>query len=99
MTSDTNDHWDRVSDLFDAAFDLPASERPAFLDKACGDDVELRRELDERDSRLRQIVEFRFFAGMTEDEVAEVLGVSVRTVQRDWAKAKAWLYRELYSER
>ena len=55
--------------------------------------------LDERDSRLRQIVEFRFFAGMTEDEVAEVLGVSVRTVQRDWAKAKAWLYRELYTER
>ena len=47
MTSDTNDHWDRVSELFDAAFDLPASERPAFLDKACGDDVELRRELDE----------------------------------------------------
>lgn len=54
--------------------------------------------LDTRDPRLRQIVEFRFFAGMTEEEVAEVLAVSVRTVQRDWAKARAWLYRELYPD-
>lgn len=52
--------------------------------------------LDTIDTRLRRIVEFRFFAGMTEDEVAEVLELSLRTVQRDWAKARAWLYRELY---
>lgn len=54
--------------------------------------------LDDKDPRLRQIVEFRFFAGMTEEEVAEVLDLSVRTVQRDWAKARAWLYRELYRD-
>jgi len=54
--------------------------------------------LDQLDSRLRQVVEYRFFAGMTEDEIAEVLGVSTRTVQRDWLKARAWLYKELYPE-
>jgi RNA polymerase sigma factor (TIGR02999 family) len=45
--------------------------------------------------RLSQVVECRFFAGYTEAETAEVLGISVPTVQRDWAKARAWLYREL----
>jgi RNA polymerase sigma factor (TIGR02999 family) len=48
------------------------------------------------DERQRQVVEYRFFGGMTDDEVAEVLGVTARTVQRDWIKARAWLYRELY---
>ncbi len=45
--------------------------------------------------RLGQVVECRYFAGMTEEETAEVLGVTVRTVQRDWVKARAWLYLEL----
>lgn len=45
--------------------------------------------------RLGQVVECRYFAGYTETETAEVLGISVPTVQRDWAKARAWLYREL----
>jgi RNA polymerase sigma-70 factor (ECF subfamily) len=48
--------------------------------------------LDERQAR---IVELRVFAGMTADEVAEVLEVSRRSVQRDWAFAKAWLRAEL----
>ena len=43
-------------------------------------------------------VEFRSFAGMTEEEIAEVPGVSARTVQRDWIEARAWLYRALYPE-
>jgi RNA polymerase sigma factor (TIGR02999 family) len=47
------------------------------------------------DERLSRVVECRFFAGLTEDETAEVLGVTRRTVTRDWAKAKGWLYREL----
>lgn len=47
--------------------------------------------------RLGQVVECRYFAGYTETETAEVLGISVPTVQRDWAKARAWLYRELGS--
>ena len=45
--------------------------------------------------RLGRVVECRYFAGMTEEETAEVLGVTVRTVQRDWVKARAWLYLEL----
>ena len=47
------------------------------------------------DERLGRVVECRFFAGYTEEETAEALGVTPRTVTRDWAKAKAWLYREL----
>jgi RNA polymerase sigma factor (TIGR02999 family) len=46
--------------------------------------------------RLRQVVEYRFLIGLTEDETAEALGITTRTVQRDWAKARAWLYRQLY---
>jgi RNA polymerase sigma factor (TIGR02999 family) len=52
--------------------------------------------LAEVNERLRQVVEFRFFGGMAEEEIAEVLGVSTRTVQRDWLRARAWLYAELY---
>jgi RNA polymerase sigma-70 factor, ECF subfamily len=47
------------------------------------------------DSRQAQIVEMRFFAGMSVDEVAGVLGVSKRTVEGDWTMARAWLMREL----
>lgn len=51
--------------------------------------------LAERDSRLAKIVEMRFYAGLTEDEISEVLGISPRTVKRDWRVAKAWLRAEL----
>lgn len=51
--------------------------------------------LDELDPRQRQVVECRFFGGMEEREVAEALGVTERTVRRDWVKARAWLYRAL----
>jgi len=47
------------------------------------------------DKRQSQIVELRYFGGLSEDEVAEVLGISARTVRRDWSLARAWLYREL----
>jgi RNA polymerase sigma factor (sigma-70 family) len=47
------------------------------------------------DERLARVVECRFFGGMTEEEVAEALGVTARTVRRDWEKARAFLYREL----
>jgi DNA-directed RNA polymerase specialized sigma24 family protein len=40
-------------------------------------------------------VELRFFGGLTSAETAETLGVTSRTVERDWVKARAWLYREL----
>ena len=48
-----------------------------------------------RESRLAQVVECRFFGGLTDAETAAVLGVTDRTVQRDWVKAKEWLYQEL----
>jgi RNA polymerase sigma-70 factor, ECF subfamily len=48
------------------------------------------------DPRQCQVVEMRFFAGMSEDEIAEVLGVSARTISREWRMARAWLYKELY---
>jgi RNA polymerase sigma factor (TIGR02999 family) len=46
--------------------------------------------------RLCQVVECRYFGGLTEEETAEALGVTSRTVQRDWAKARGWLYLELH---
>jgi RNA polymerase sigma factor (TIGR02999 family) len=52
--------------------------------------------LEQLDERQRQIVELRFFGGLTEAEVAASIGVSDRTVRREWTKARAWLYRELY---
>ena len=47
------------------------------------------------DSRKVQVVEMRFFGGLSVEETAEVLKVSTVTVKRDWRTAKAWLYREL----
>ena len=52
-------------------------------------------QLDERQSR---VVELRYFGGLTEEETAEVLDVSVRTVRREWTIAKAWLYRQIYGD-
>jgi RNA polymerase sigma factor (TIGR02999 family) len=51
--------------------------------------------LEEFNQRLAQVVEWRFFAGMTEEEIAQSLGCSVRTVQRDWLRARAWLLKAL----
>lgn len=47
------------------------------------------------DERLGRLVECRYFGGLSEEETAEVLQVSARTVRRDWVKAKGWLYAEL----
>ena len=54
-------------------------------------------ELEALDPRLGQVVQCRYFAGLTEEETAEVVGVTSRTVRRDWLKAKGWLYRQLTS--
>lgn len=47
------------------------------------------------DERAGRVVECRFFGGYTESETAEALGITDRTVRRDWVRAKAWLYEEL----
>ncbi|MBV9958072.1 MAG: sigma-70 family RNA polymerase sigma factor [Acidobacteria bacterium] len=73
---------------------IPLEERAAdfvALDEA----LEELAKFDERKSR---IVELRFFGGLTDEEIAEVLGVSTRTVLRDWKTARLWLYRELAAE-
>jgi RNA polymerase sigma factor (TIGR02999 family) len=48
--------------------------------------------------RLCRVVECRFFGGLTVEETAEALGTSPATVKRDWALARAWLYRELHDD-
>jgi RNA polymerase sigma factor (TIGR02999 family) len=55
--------------------------------------------LSKLDERQCQVVELRFFAGLTEAEIAEVLKVSQRTVQGDWRQARSWLLRELSREK
>lgn len=47
------------------------------------------------DPRAAKVVELRFFGGLENDEVAEVLGISLATVKRDWTLARAWLHRDL----
>ena len=64
------------------------------LDEILAVDEALKR-LAEWDPRQAKVVELRFFGGMSDDEVAEVLGVHSRTVKRDWKVAKAWLNGEL----
>jgi RNA polymerase sigma factor (TIGR02999 family) len=75
------------------------------VDLAADDRAEVLLALDEALERLArlnqrqaQIVACRFFGGMTEEETAEALGVGLRTVRRDWAKARSWLYQEIYPE-
>jgi RNA polymerase sigma factor (TIGR02999 family) len=47
------------------------------------------------DGRQSRIVELRYFGGLSIDETAEALGISSKTVKRDWAVARAWLHREI----
>lgn len=68
-----------------------APEELLALDAALG-------RLGESNPRLREVVEYRFFGGLEETEIAELLGVTVRTVQRDWARARAWLHQALHPE-
>ena len=56
---------------------------------------EALNDLAKIDERLARVVECRFFGGMTEEETAESLGITARTVRRDWTKARAILYRAL----
>ncbi len=51
------------------------------------------------DLRRSRVVELRFFGGLSNEEIAEVLKISANTVTRDWKVAKAWLYREMSKER
>ncbi|MBV8810207.1 MAG: RNA polymerase subunit sigma-70, partial [Acidobacteriaceae bacterium] len=56
---------------------------------------EALKSLAKFDDRKSRIVELRFFGGLNAEETAEVLGISARTVHREWDLARAWLFREL----
>ena len=72
------------------------SGKPLALDSDPEELLALDAALEGLEPRQREIVEMRFFGGMTEEEVAAALGVSDRTVRREWVKARAWLYDALY---
>jgi RNA polymerase sigma factor (TIGR02999 family) len=82
--------WQRLD--FEHA-EVPVEERAAEL-IALDDALERLAALN---PRLSQVVECRFFGGMTEEETAAALGLTDRTVRRDWVKAKGWLHQELAS--
>jgi RNA polymerase sigma-70 factor, ECF subfamily len=99
--------------LVDHARGHRSVKRGGMLRRVSIDDVELGTEdraellvaiddaldrLKELDARQAQVVECRFFGGMTEEETATALGISVRTAKRDWAKAKSWLHKEIAAE-
>jgi RNA polymerase sigma factor (TIGR02999 family) len=69
----------------------PVKERELDL-VALDDALDALAKLDERQCRM---VELRFFGGLSIEETSEVLGVSTPTVKREWASARAWLYREI----
>lgn len=71
---------------------LSDSEETAQLFIALDDAL---AQLAKMDERLAKVVEYRFFGGMTEKEIAELLDLSPRTVRRDWRKAKGWLARAM----
>jgi RNA polymerase sigma-70 factor (ECF subfamily) len=51
--------------------------------------------LTKLDERQGKIVELRFFGGLTVDQTADLMGISAKTVKRDWSMAKAWLHGEM----
>lgn len=77
---------------------LPLTEELAFSPEQSEDLLRLDKALKRLsmiDPRQGRIVELRFFGGLSVDETSEFLGVSPKTVKRDWAVAKAWLHAEL----
>ena len=60
---------------------------------------EALKQLEQIDERMAKVVEMRYFAGLNDAEIAEILGVGVRTVGRDWEKARVFLYSMLKGER
>ena len=70
---------------------IPVDARLSDLDEALD-------RLEKMDQRSARIVELRFFGGLTEQEVANLMGISVATVKRDWEFARSWLLAQLNSQ-
>ena len=80
---------------------VPLDDIDVAIPEPDGDLVALDGALERlaiEDPRKARVVELRFFGGLSMDEVAQTLGVSLRTIHNDWAFARAWLYRALTSD-
>jgi RNA polymerase sigma factor (TIGR02999 family) len=73
-----------------------AAAGASHLDVVALDDA--LTELAKLDPQQERIIELRFFGGLSIEETAEALNISPATVKRDWATARAWLYREMTSK-
>lgn len=80
--------FERLKDPGDVAANMQDPETLLALDQA------LTR-LEKKDARQAKVVELRYFGGLTEEEIAEVWNLSLRTVKREWSAARAWLFAEL----
>jgi len=102
------DRWARTRELFDQARSRKPDERREFLKSACGEDADLRREVEsllalgeavEKLKKIRpraaEVVKCRYFDGLTADQTAAALEISFGAVESDWRFARAWLHREL----
>ena len=80
---------------------IPLEEHHLVVDEFDADLMALDdalRELEGIEARVARVVEYRFFGGLSVEETADALGISARTVKRDWMLAKAWLHRKLRDE-
>lgn len=76
----------------------PLEEDQIACPEVDGDLVELDAALDklaQKDPRKAELVKLRYFAGLTQQQAAEALGIGISTADRDWAYARAWLFREM----
>jgi RNA polymerase sigma factor (TIGR02999 family) len=92
----------RTSKRGNAPLKVPLEEPLLFTEEQSDDLVSLDEALErlaQFDQRQSRVVELRFFGGLTADETAEVLGISSKTVKRDWTVARAWLHREVRKAR
>ncbi len=80
--------WKKLAEMDERQLSLSSDDDILSIHEAL-------EKLEQVDPRQAKIVELRFFGGLTNTEVAEALGVSLRTVEADWTFAKAWLRREL----
>src|SRR5499433_3044767 len=81
---------------------LPLEEAFVVAPDRCNELVALDEALERLaalDARQSRVVELRFFGGLTVEETASVLGISPKTVKREWSTAKAWLYGEMKAHR
>lgn len=88
----------RASSKGGGAGKLPLEEAAVLSDERAAELVALDEglvSLAAFDERKSKIVEMRFFGGLSVEEIAHVMGVSVDTISREWRRAKAWLYREI----